>query len=72
MTGAERVKSRANQLFAMASEARSQGNHGWAEALTSLASELLDQAAAMEARLHRPHDKCVIEQPVYLSEDPNR
>jgi hypothetical protein len=47
MTGAERVKSGANQLFVMASEARGHGNHGWADALTSLASELLDQAAIM-------------------------
>jgi hypothetical protein len=49
MNGVEQAKSSAHRLFAMASEARTQGHHGWADALTSLASELLEQASAMEA-----------------------
>jgi len=53
MSDAEKIKEHAARLFALASEARGEGHHGWADALISLASEVLEQAVSMEAQLSR-------------------
>jgi hypothetical protein len=50
MSDAEQVRVRATRLFALALKARDDGKLGYADELTTLASEAFDQANELELR----------------------